>query len=86
MNYLSAPPVRKSLIDGNGKPVELPVEWVRFFTQLEELFNNLQRTGTTAQRPNPAPFVGFMHFDTTLGKPIWAKTSTTWVLADGTTA
>lgn len=82
MNYLSAPPTRVSFTDQEG----LPAEWTQFFTKLEELFNDLQATGTTAQRPAVAPFVGFMFFDTTVGKPIWAKTQTTWVYADGTAA
>ncbi len=79
MNYLSAPPLRRAFTDSNGRPAE----WTDFFTELERLFNDLQRTGTTAQRPVPAPFIGFMHFDATLGKPIWANTSTTWVDATG---
>ncbi|WP_179139676.1 BppU family phage baseplate upper protein [Bacillus sp. CDB3] len=42
-------------------------------------------TGTTAQRPNSA-YVGYMYFDTTLGKAIWLKTTpSTWVDASGTT-
>ena len=79
MNYLSAPPLRRAFTDSNGRPAE----WTEFFAQLEDLFNDLQRTGTTAQRPNPAPFIGYMQFDTTLNKPIWAKTSTVWVDATG---
>lgn len=84
MNYLSRPPVRVAFTESEGKPEA----WVRFFTQLEELFNTLQATGTTAQRPNPAPFVGFRYFDTTVNRPIWAKTitPTTWVYADGSPA
>lgn len=83
MNYLSPPPIRVPVVDENGQPSS---EWINFFSDLESLFNDLQRTGTTAQRPNPAPFVGYMHFDTTLGKPVWAKTTTTWVDAAGVAA
>ncbi|NJN35958.1 MAG: hypothetical protein HC794_01555 [Nitrospiraceae bacterium] len=79
MNYLSAPPMRRAFTDDDGRPAE----WTDFFVQLESLVNNLMRTGTTAQRPSPAPFIGFMHFDTTLGKPIWADSDTTWVDATG---
>jgi hypothetical protein len=79
MNYLSAPPIRRAFTDSDGRPAE----WTEFFAQLEDLFNDLQRTGTTAQRPVPAPFVGFPMYDTTLNKPIWAKTSTVWVDATG---
>lgn len=79
MNYLPAPPIRRAFTDENGRPVE----WTKFFVALESLINDLQRTGTTAQRPTPAPFIGFMHFDTTLGQPIWADSYTTWVDATG---
>jgi hypothetical protein len=56
----------------------------RWLYQLVEAFNTVQRTGTTAERLYPAPYVGFQFFDTTLGKPIWAKTLTQYALADGT--
>ncbi|HWV45452.1 MAG TPA: hypothetical protein VN039_05410 [Nitrospira sp.] len=58
--------------------------WVKWFSQLVQAFNSLTATGTTDQRPNPAPFQGFMFFDTTLNKPIWAKTLTQYVDATGT--
>lgn len=79
MNYLAAPPLRRSFSDDEGRPAE----WTEFFTELVRLFNDLQRTGTTAQRPVPAPFIGYMHFDTTLNLPVWAKTSTVWIDATG---
>jgi len=60
--------------------------WVRWFTQLVSAFNSVTATGTTAQRPNPAPFVGFMYYDTTINQPIWAKTTTQYVYSDGTNA
>lgn len=82
MNYLSAPPSRVAFTEQEG----LPAEWTLFFTKLEELFNELLQTGTTAQRPAKSPFIGFMYFDTTLNRPIWARTSTTWVYSDGTAA
>ena len=59
---------------------------IAWFYRLVNAFNNLQATGTTAERPSPAPFVGFRFFDTTLGRPIWAKTLTQYVYADGTNA
>jgi len=40
--------------------------------------------GTTAQRPSNIG-VGFQYFDTTLGKPIWLKSSGVWIDATGTT-
>lgn len=59
---------------------------IRWLVQLVYAFNTLTDTGTTAQRPNPAPFIGFMYFDTTINKPIWAKTATQYVFSDGTNA
>lgn len=85
MIFISAPPVRVPFTDQDG----LPVEWTQWIAKLEELFNLIQRTGTTAQRPALAPFVGFMYFDTTVNRPIWAKTittSTVWVYSDGSAA
>jgi len=85
MIEISAPPNRKPFTDEDG----LPSLWLNWFTLLEEYFNSLMATGTTGQRPNPAPFVGFMYFDTTINRPIWAKTNdptTTWIYADGTNA
>lgn len=77
MNYLASAPLRRSFSDDEGRPAE----WTDFFTNLVTLFNDLQRTGTTAQRPVPAPFLGYMMWDSTLQKPIWAAnvgTPTIW--------
>lgn len=82
MNVISPPPIRVPFTDSNG----LPGPWQAWISVLEQLFNELQGTGTTAQRPVPAPFIGYMYYDTTINKPIWAKTTTTWVYADGTAA
>lgn len=60
--------------------------WVRWFTFLVSAFNSLAAAGTTPERPNPAPYVGFLFFDTTLGRPVWAKTLTQYVYADGSNA
>lgn len=49
--------------------------------------NSLSKTGTTAQRPTTNITNGFQYFDTTLNKPIWAKSIVdgvvTWVDATG---
>jgi hypothetical protein len=79
MNLLSAPPIRRPFTDEEGRPTE----WTQFFVKLVDIINQTQRTGTTAQRPNPAPFIGFMFYDTTLSRPIWASTFTAWVDATG---
>lgn len=68
-----------------GEPMDGSV-WQKWFWFLVGSVNLLTATGTTAERPNPAPFVGFMYFDTTINKPIWAKTLTQYVYADGTNA
>ena len=68
----------------------LSLMWERWLVRFIAIVNNQQATGTTAQRPVLAPYVGFQYFDTTVNKPIWAKTittsATTWVYADGTAA
>lgn len=93
MNLLSNPPMREPLAaieEGNqfGKYEigDTPAVWRQWLSDLLKVVNDMQATGTTTQRPNPAPFIGFMYFDTTIGKPIWAVTGTTWVKADGTAA
>lgn len=58
--------------------------WQRWFTFFVNTFNTFAVSGPTADRPNPAPYVGFEYFDTTLGQPIWAKTLTQYVDATGT--
>lgn len=40
--------------------------------------------GATTSRPTNA-YIGQMFFDTTLNKPIWYKTTSTWIDATGTT-
>ena len=83
MNYITPPPARTPFMNAQGGPEGA---WTQWISMLEQLFNKLQGTGTTAQRPNPSPFIGFMYYDTTINKPIWAKTVTTWVYSDGTAA
>lgn len=68
-----------------GEAFESPAV-IRWMQQLVNAYNKSMGTGTTAQRPNPAPFVGFMYFDTTINRPIWAKTVTQYVYSDGTNA
>lgn len=84
MNLVDVLPAKQSFTESEGHP---PM-WIQWFSQLALLFNDSQATGATAQRPLRAPFIGFPYFDTTLNRPIWAKTVTpaTWVFADGTNA
>jgi hypothetical protein len=55
--------------DGEEWNSRIVIAW---FYRLVSAFNKLTETGTTAERPNPAPFVGFMHWDTTLQIPVYA--------------
>jgi len=86
VNFIPPPPTRIPFTEQEG----LPIEWSNWMAKVEEILNHTQATGATANRPAVAPYVGYPFFDTTLGKPIWAKTitatSTAWVLADGTAA
>lgn len=59
-----------------------PIAWIQWLIALGNIVNNTQDTGTTAQRPNPAPYVGFYFYDTTLSKPIYAKTVSPATWAD----
>jgi hypothetical protein len=57
----------------------------RFVTPLL-LSGMVNAAGTTAARPTTAP-VGYSYFDTTLGKPVFLKTTpSTWVDSTGTAA
>lgn len=60
--------------------------WAGWFTVAQRILFATSSSGTSAQRPN-ASYIGQIYFDTTLTKPIWAKTlgaSTMWVDATGT--
>ena len=72
-----------------GDPINkagvMSVAWSEFIANVYRLLNGLVESGTTAQRPTKNLYTGRMYFDTTLGLPIWYKTSS-WVKADGTAA
>jgi hypothetical protein len=46
---------------------------------------NAGLSGITSARPSTDLYVGMPYFDTSLGKPIWYKTGTTWIDATGAT-
>lgn len=50
-------------------------EWRNFFTSVYTICNALTQSGTTAKRPAVGLWVGRMYFDTTLGIPIWLKST-----------
>lgn len=64
--------------------------WNNWFSQVRLICFAQQESGITANRPTKNLYPGRRYFDTSLGangKPIWVnKTSTGWVLADGTAA
>ena len=76
------PPSHAPFTEEDGRPST----WIRWFAQFALVFNQSQGVGTTANRPSPAPFIGYMYFDLTLGKPVWANTFTTYVDATGAPA
>lgn len=85
MITLEYPPTNAQAVDDKGYIGSIFERWL---VRLVTVMNNTQATGTTAQRPTLAPYVGFMYFDTTLNKPVFASavttSSTTWRDAAGT--
>ena len=86
---LHLPPIREPLVtatwDESTRTVKisaLSLNWKQWFSDLMVQLDT-GPAGTTAQRPAPAPFIGFQYFDTTVGKPIWALTLFSWVDAAG---
>jgi len=62
------------------------VPWAGWFSTIQAILFAQSQSGTTAQRPVPT-YVGQRYFDTTLGLPVWAKTtggSAVWVNGAGT--
>ena len=55
---------------------ELAWSWRQYMSRLDALLTSAESPGTTASRPNIGVRIGQFHFDTTLGKPVWAKTVT----------
>ena len=84
MNTIGLPPVKTSFMEAAG----FPYAWIAWLTELAQLFNTQQKTGTTAQRPTVAPYVGFMFYDTTIGKPVFARAQSpaTWFDSNGNPA
>lgn len=74
------------IADKNGQITPPFASW---FHKAFVLLFAIQQSGTTASRPTKQMWVGRPYFDTTINKPIWAKTisgvTVTWVDATGTT-
>jgi len=74
------------MVDGRGM-VSLP--WAQLLSRWQRVTSSLTDSGTTAQRPTSALWIGRTFFDTTLGKPVWVKQvrpAVVWVDAAGTVA
>lgn len=59
--------------------------WRNFFNNVFAICNAVSQSGTTANRPSEALWVGRPYFDTTLGIPIW-YVGPGWVDATGAPA
>ena len=60
----------------------LPV-WFSWFIRMGDVMVALTTSGTTVQRPTKLLWKGRPYFDTTLGKPIWVKSTSPTVWVDG---
>jgi hypothetical protein len=60
--------------------------WAGWFSQAQQILQDLSSSGTTAQRPTNALYIGKPYFDTTIGAPIAVKSvnPTVWVNGIGT--
>lgn len=76
---ISPPPSQNKIAEDGGMPNS---SWVEYFSVVFRSINALQQSGTTANRPTKALYVGRPYFDTTLNRPIW-YTGTNWIRADG---
>lgn len=85
---MNNPPINGALVNvQTGKSTNPFSQWL---TQAQAILFDQQNSGPTAQRPSTGLYPGKQYFDISLGangKPIFVnKTSTGWVLADGTAA
>jgi len=76
---IKAPPLDFPLQDSRGY---VNLAWQEFFSAAYLLMADMQRSGTTANRPTKNLYPGKPYFDTTLGHPIW-HSGTDWVDATG---
>jgi hypothetical protein len=61
----------KTPVDTNGGACN--PEWRSFFVNAANGVNSIGNSGTTAQRPTQGVYLGFLYFDTTLGKLIFCR-------------
>jgi len=81
---VNIPPNQDRIADESGRPSRAFVRW---FTEIFTFLSSIDQSGTTANRPTANLWVGRFYFDTTLGQPIWVKTTSpvVWVDATGST-
>ncbi len=60
--------------------------WATWFSNANQILQDLTNSGTTAQRPTTFLYLGKPYFDTTIGMPIVVKSlsPTVWVNGVGT--
>ena len=73
-------PSNSVMVDENGNITQPWMAWVQ---RVHDLAISLQRSGTTANRPVSNLWIGMVYFDTTLGKPVWLKSTGPSVWVDG---
>ena len=79
-NLIAQPPIQNTITDGKTNDTA----WVNWFQRVFYVVFAQSQSGTTAQRPTKIMWVGRRYFDTTLGKPVYFKSSGVWVDGVGT--
>lgn len=64
MANINAPPLQDEITKGN-------IGWANWLMQVYRICFDVQRSGTTAQRPTDDLYEGKEYTDRTLGKKIW---------------
>lgn len=72
-------PFRGKIIGKESMPTPEMQAWIQ---EVSDIANAARSATTTANRPTRKLWVGRMHFDTTLGQPVWYDGSG-WVDATG---
>jgi len=70
--------------DANGMLSPPKEGWRNFFGNVFNICLGVTQSGPTAQRPVSRLWTGRPYFDTTLGKPVWLKSTFPTVWVDGT--
>lgn len=67
-------------------PVDNGAAWSGWFSTVQTILQATSSSGATSARPTTNLYVGQVYFDTTLGFPVWVKStgsSPVWVNAQG---